>query len=41
MLKRMKVVIEQGKNCLGLGKVIGFNWNIEKDLFVFDFDEII
>ena len=32
---------EQGKNCLGLRKVLGINWDIEKDLFVFDFDEII
>ena len=32
---------EQGKNCLELRKVLGINWDIEKDLFVFDFDEII
>ena len=32
---------EQGKNCLRLGKVLGINWDIEKDLFVFDFDEIV
>ena len=32
---------EQGKNCLGLRKVLGINWDIEKDLFVFDFDEIV
>ena len=32
---------EQGKNCLGLKQVLGINWDIEKDLFVFDFDEII
>ena len=32
---------EQGKNCLGLRKVLGINWDIEKDLFAFDFDEII
>ena len=31
----------QGKNCLGLRKVLGINWDIEKDLFVFDFDEIV
>ena len=30
---------EQGKNCLGLKKVLGINWGIEKDLFVFQFDE--
>ena len=27
---------EQGKNCLELRKVLGINWDIEKDLFVFD-----
>ena len=32
---------EQGKNCLRLRKVLGINWDIEKDLFVFDFDEIV
>ena len=32
---------EQGKNCLGLRKVLMINWDIEKDLFVFDFDETI
>ena len=32
---------EHGKNCLGLRKVLGINWDIEKDLFVFDFDEIV
>ena len=32
---------EQGKNCLGLRKVLGINWGIEKDLFVFHFDEIV
>ena len=32
---------EQGKNCLGLRKVLGINWDIEKDLFGFDFDEIV
>ena len=32
---------EQGKNCLGLGRVIGINWDIEKDLLVFDFDVIV
>ena len=32
---------EQGKNCLWLRKVLGINWDIEKDLFVFDFDEIV
>ena len=32
---------EQGKNCLALRKVLGINWDIEKDLFVFDFDEIV
>ena len=32
---------EQGKNCLGLRKVLGINWDIEKDLFEFDFDEIV
>ena len=32
---------EQGKNCLGLKRVLGINWYIEKDLFVFDFEEII
>ena len=32
---------EQGKNCLGLRKVLGINWDIEKDLFVFNFDEIV
>ena len=24
-----------------LRKVLGFNWDVEKDLFVFDFDEIV
>ena len=32
---------EQGKNCLGVRKVLGINWDIERDLFVFDFDEIV
>ena len=32
---------EQGENCLGLKQVLGINRDIEKDLFVFDFDEII
>ena len=32
---------EQGKKCLGLRKVLGINWHIEKDLFVFYFDKII
>ena len=32
---------EQGKNCLGLRKVLGINWGIEKDLLVFHFDEIV
>ena len=32
---------DQGKNCLGLRKVLGINWDIEKDLFGFDFDEIV
>ena len=32
---------EQDNNYLGLRKVLGINWNIKKDLFVFDFDEII
>ena len=27
---------EQGKNCLELRKVLGINWDIEKDLLVFD-----
>ena len=29
---------DQGKNYLGLRKVLGINWDIGKDLFVFDFD---
>ena len=29
-------IFEQGKNCLGLRKVLGINWGIEKDLFVFN-----
>ena len=32
---------EQGKNCLGLRKVLGINWDIEKDLFMFGFDGIV
>ena len=32
---------EQGKNCLQFEEVLQINWDIEKDLFVFDFDEII
>ena len=32
---------EHGKNCLGLRKVLGVNWGIEKDLPVFNFDEIV
>ena len=32
---------EQGKSCLELRKVLMINWDIEKDLFVFDFDETI
>ena len=32
---------EHGKNCLGLRKVLGIIWDIEKELFVFDFDEIV
>ena len=32
---------EQSKNCLGLRKVLGIKWDIKKDLFVFNFDEII
>ena len=32
---------EQGKHCLGLRKVLGINWDIEKDFFVFDSDEIV
>ena len=31
----------QGKNCLGFRKALGINWDIEKDLFVLNFDEII
>ena len=30
-----------GKICSGLRKVLGINWDIEKDLFAFDFDEIV
>ena len=26
---------------MGLRKVLGINWDIEKDLFLFDFDEIV
>ena len=32
---------DQGKNSLGLRKVLGINSDIEKDLFVFDFDEVV
>ena len=32
---------DQGKNCLGLRKVLGINWDIEKDLFAFNLDEIV
>ena len=32
---------EQAKNCFGFKKVLGINWEIEKNLIVFDFDEII
>ena len=32
---------EQGKKCLGFRKALGINWDIEKDLFVLSFDEII
>ena len=32
---------EQGKNCLGLRKVLGINRDNEKDFFVFDLDEIV
>ena len=32
---------EQGENCLGLREVVGINWDIEKEIFVFDFDEIV
>ena len=30
-----------GQICSGLRKVLGINWDIEKDLFAFDFDEIV
>ena len=43
-----KICVEQNENsdkqvrkCLGLRKVSGINWDIEKDLFVFDFDDIV
>ena len=29
---------EQGKNWLGFRKVLGIKWDIEKDLFGFNFD---
>ena len=32
---------EQGENCLGLREVLGISWDIEKEIFVFDFDEIV
>ena len=32
---------EQDKNCLGLRKILGISWDIENDLFLFDFDEIV
>ena len=32
---------DQGKNFLGLRKVLGINWDIEKDLFAFNLDEIV
>ena len=32
---------EWGKNCLGLRKVLRINWDMETDLFVFDFDETV
>ena len=32
---------DQGNNSLGLRKVLGINSGIEKDLFVFDFDEVV
>ena len=32
---------DQGKNCFRLKKVLGINWDIEKDLFAFNFDEIV
>ena len=32
---------EQGKNRLGFRKALAINWDIEKDLFVLNFDEII
>ena len=32
---------EEGKKCLGLRKVLGINRDIDKHLFVLDFDEIV
>ena len=32
---------EQDENCLGLREVLGISWDIEKEIFVFDFDEIV
>ena len=32
---------DQGKSSLGLRKVLGINSDIEKDLFEFDFDEVV
>ena len=40
-VKKNESSYKQGKNCLGLRKILGINWNIEKNLFLFDFDEII
>ena len=43
-----KICVEQNENsyeqvrkCLGPIKISGINWDIEKDLFVFDFDDIV
>ena len=40
-VKKNESSYKQGKNCLGLRRILGINWNIEKNLFLFDFDEII
>ena len=34
-------IYEQGKNCLGLRKVLGIKWDTKKDLFLFKFDKTI
>ena len=41
MFKKIKIAMSRVNIARGLKKILGINWNIEKNFFVFIFDEII